>query len=114
MMVMVSVYVLDLVDDPVLIAEYEAHHRAVWPEVQAHLRDSGIRACEIFRVGNRLVMHVTADQPVATDGGGGPVPPRVAEWEALMDRYQRRLPFAAPGQKWVLAPPIFRWTADPG
>ena len=33
---------LDLKDDPSLIARYEAHHQAVWPEVQAHLRRHGV------------------------------------------------------------------------
>ena len=35
---------LDLKDDPSLIARYEAHHQAVWPEVQAHLRRHGHRS----------------------------------------------------------------------
>ena len=39
---MQHVLALDLNDDPALIAEYEAHHRAVWPEVQAHLRRHGV------------------------------------------------------------------------
>lgn len=26
---------LDLVDDPLLIAEYEAYHKNVWPEVKS-------------------------------------------------------------------------------
>lgn len=28
------VLALDLVDDPTLIAEYEKHHKAVWPGVE--------------------------------------------------------------------------------
>jgi hypothetical protein len=30
--------ILDLKDDPELIAQYEAHHRQVWPEVLVHIR----------------------------------------------------------------------------
>ena len=33
---------LDLRDDPELIAEYERQHAAVWPEVIAHLREAGV------------------------------------------------------------------------
>ena len=52
---------LDLRDDPGLIARYEAHHRAVWPEVLAHLRAHGVRELEIFRLGTRLVMLMETD-----------------------------------------------------
>ena len=39
---MQHVLALDLKDDPALIAAYEAHHRAVWPEVLDHLRRHGV------------------------------------------------------------------------
>src|SRR5687768_401314 len=52
---------LDLHDDPNLIAQYEAHHRDVWPEVLAHLRAHGVRELEIFRLGTRLVMMMDTD-----------------------------------------------------
>ncbi|MBS1724302.1 MAG: L-rhamnose mutarotase [Armatimonadetes bacterium] len=105
----VWVYLLDLKDDPALIAQYEEWHKAVWPEVLDHLRSIGFRSCRIDRAGNRLVMLVESDGPVASDGGGGEVSPRVQEWEAIMDAYQQRLPFATEGQKWVLASTIFDW-----
>ena len=55
---------LDLKDNPALIAEYERHHRAVWPEVLAHLRGHGVRELEIFRLGTRLVMLMDTDDAV--------------------------------------------------
>ncbi|MBS1706960.1 MAG: L-rhamnose mutarotase [Armatimonadetes bacterium] len=103
---MKTCFCLDLKDDPVLIAEYEAHHRAVWPEVVAHLRSSGITACEIYRAGNRLFMILESSTGAATDSGQ--LPARVAEWEALMETYQQRLPFAAPNQKWFPLDQIFQ------
>jgi L-rhamnose mutarotase len=104
-------YVLDLKDDPVLIAEYEAWHQRVWPEVLEHLRCSGITRCSIHRAGNRLFMSVESGTGMATDGGGAPIPARVQEWEDVMDRYQQRLPFAKPGEKWVVLETIFDWHA---
>lgn len=90
---------LDLVADAALIAEYEARHRpgAVWPEVIAHIRASGVEDMEIWRVDDRLVMiaAVADDYPRAA-----PVPPRIDAWEALMWTFQRALPAAAPGEKW--------------
>ena len=47
---------LDLKDDPSLIAAYEAHHQAVWPEILASIREAGILDMQIYRTGNRLFM----------------------------------------------------------
>ncbi len=100
---------LDLVDDPALIEEYEAWHRAVWPEVQESILSAGINRLSIYRSGNRLVMYMETsdtfsfDQKAAADA----LNPRVQEWETLMWKYQQRVPWAAPGQKWVLMQEIY-------
>lgn len=109
---MIRYYALDLKNDPSLIAEYEAWHQRVWPEVLEHLRLSGIARCSIHRAGDRLFMTVESSTGAATDGGGSALPARVQEWEDLMDGYQQRLPFAKPGEKWVLLETIFDWRAD--
>lgn len=102
-------FALDLIDDARLIAEYSARHAAgaVWPEVVAHLRAQGVEEMEIWRTGDRMVMiaDVSDDYPRPA-----PEPPEVAEWEALMWRFQRPLPHAAPGEKWVAMEPLFRLT----
>ena len=101
---------LDLKDDPGLIAEYEEHHRNVWPEVLESIRRSGILSMEIWRTGNRLFMVMeTADdfsfeRKSETDASD----PRVQEWEALMWRYQQALPGSKPGDKWQLMERLFR------
>jgi L-rhamnose mutarotase len=99
-------FALDLVDDAALIAEYEARHApgAVWPAVVAHIRAQGVEAMEIWRSGDRMVMiaEVAEDYPRPA-----PAPPEHAEWEALMWRFQRALPHAAPGEKWVVMHRIF-------
>lgn len=100
---------LDLKPDPALIAEYEAYHRAVWPEILDSLRDSGIRRLEIFRVENRLFMILEADdyftfeKKAALDAANS----RVQEWETLMWKYQQALPGSREGEKWRLMERIF-------
>ena len=100
---------LDLKPDADLIAEYEAHHRAVWPEVLDSIRTAGITQLEIFRTGNRLFMILETDEQfsfekkAALDAENA----RVQEWETLMWTYQQALPTAKPGQKWVLLERIF-------
>ena len=104
---------LDLKDNPALIAEYERHHRAVWPEVLAHLRGHGVRELEIFRLGTRLVMLMDTDDAVfdpAAMAAAERDDPRIAQWEALMWRFQAPTPWTPDGAKWTPMPPIFQLT----
>jgi len=104
------VLALDLKNDPHLIAEYEAHHRAVWPEIIQSIRASGILDCSIYRIENRLTMILkTTDEfdfsLKAIDDQNNP---KVQEWETLMWKYQQALPTARPGEKWILMKSIFQ------
>ncbi|WP_121357200.1 L-rhamnose mutarotase [Flavisolibacter nicotianae] len=100
---------LDLKDDPQLIAEYEAYHQNVWPEILQSIRSAGIREMEIYRTGNRLFMIMEVDESFSfekkqeADSGNA----RVQEWEERMWHYQLALPGAAPGEKWRLMDRIF-------
>lgn len=100
---------LDLKDDPHLIEAYEAHHRAVWPEVLRSLAESGILSMEIYRLHNRLCMIMEVadgfsfERKAAADASND----RVQAWEALMWRYQQAVPGGPPGAKWRLMERIF-------
>ena len=96
------VLALDLKDDPALIAEYEAYHRAVWPEITASIAESGITALEIYRVESRLTMIIEASDAFsfAQKGAADAANPKVQEWEALMWKYQQAVPGGAAGEKW--------------
>lgn len=111
-------YVLDLHDDPQLIAEYERWHRPseVWPEVVASLQQAGIRELEIFRSGDRLVMlmEVGDDYDPAAKATRDAADPRIQAWEDLMWRFQKPLPGSAPGEKWREAGQIFALSAAVG
>ena len=101
---------LDLKDDPVLIAQYEAHHRAVWPEVKEHLLKQGVTGMEIYRLGTRLCMWMeTDDQRFDAERmeRAQVADPRLQEWEALMWRFQLPTPWTPEGHKWTAAERIF-------
>jgi len=102
---------LDLADDPALIAEYERHHAHVWHAIEESLRASGIDRLEIYRTGNRLFMVMEVSPAFSFDGkaAADAADPTVQEWERLMWTYQRALPWAKPGEKWVLMDRIYRW-----
>lgn len=104
---------VDLKDDPAVIASYTEHHRGVWPEVLGSLRRAGIAGMEIYILGRRLVMIVDTDgrdlqscfaAHVASD-------PRIAEWESLMKSMQEPPPGAGPGEWWAMMLPVFRLDA---
>ena len=104
---------LDLQDDPALIDEYEAHHRAVWPEVRAHLHAAGVIGLKLWRRGTRLVMWLEVDEHfsfehMATLEAHNP---EVQAWEALMWRFQQPLPDAPAGSKWQPMASIFDFQA---
>lgn len=100
---------LDLVNDPVLIAEYEAYHREIWPEIKKSIVDSGITNMEIYRIMDRLFMIMEVNDSFSFDakGAADAANPKVQEWEALMWKYQKALPVAKPGEKWLMMDRIF-------
>ena len=100
---------LDLKNDPELIAAYEHHHRKVWPEILQRIRSAGIMSMQIYRVSNRLfmVMETTDDFSFERKDRMDKSDKKVSEWETLMWKYQQSLPFAKPGEKWVLMEKIF-------
>jgi Uncharacterized conserved protein len=100
---------LDLKNDPALIAEYEAYHRHVWPEIVDSIKSSGIDVLDIYRTGNRLFMIIEAGDNFSFEKKPKPTRPnpKVQEWEALMWKFQQALPWAKPGEKWILMEKIF-------
>jgi L-rhamnose mutarotase len=100
---------LDLKDDEQLIAEYEQYHKAVWPEIIGSIKDAGIDDMRIYRLRNRLFMimevneHFDFNEKAKADAANE----KVQQWEQLMWKYQQALPFANPGEKWMLMDEIF-------
>jgi L-rhamnose mutarotase len=103
-------FALDLVDDEARIAEYEAHHRAVWPEVEDSFQRAGIEQVELYRTGNRLFMLLDTRDDFSFEKKQqiDEADPVVQKWEALMSTYQHPLPWASKEEKWVLMKPIYK------
>ncbi|MEE1944261.1 L-rhamnose mutarotase [Pedobacter sp. KR3-3] len=100
---------LDLINDQELIEAYERYHQVVWPEIIASIKDSGITNMEIYRIENRLfmIMEVNDSFSFEAKGKADAGNAKVQEWETLMWKYQQALPFAKPGEKWLLMDKIF-------
>jgi L-rhamnose mutarotase len=102
-------FALDLKEDAALIAEYDAWHQRVWPDIVKSIRDAGIESMEIYRVHNRLFMIMETNESFSfeTKDARDKASTTVQAWETLMWRYQQALPFAKPGEKWVRMDKIF-------
>lgn len=100
---------VDLVDDPVMIAEYEAYHKKIKPEIEKSILDAGVTQMEIFRSGNRLfmIMETVDDFSFEVKAKMDAENEKVQVWENLMWKYQQAMPTAKPGEKWVLLDQIF-------
>jgi L-rhamnose mutarotase len=100
---------LDLKDDPSLIAEYKRYHEKIWPEITRSIKDAGVLDLEIYLRGNRMFMILEVDdsfsfkKKAAADRRN----PKVQEWEDLMWKFQKALPDAQPGEKWLPMQRIF-------
>lgn len=111
------VLLLDLNDDPEAIAAYRQWHRPGGPPaaVTRSIREAGIDSMEIWHAGDRLVMVMETGPGFDPDAkrARDAADPDVQAWEALMDRFQRRLAFAGPGVKWVPTEQIFTLADQP-
>ncbi|MBB6251166.1 L-rhamnose mutarotase [Nitrospirillum iridis] len=108
---------LDLKSDPALIERYRQWHAPgnVPPAVIRAIRQAGITEMEIHLCGDRLAMiiEVTDAYDPAGKAAADAADPDVQAWEALMDTFQRPLPWARQGEKWVPADRIFSLSAQP-
>ena len=97
-------FALDLKEDEKLIKAYDDWHEKVWPQVTHSIIVAGIKSLEIYRIGNRLFMIMDVNNKFSFEkkSAADQSNPKVQEWEQLMWEFQQALPFAKPGEKWVL------------
>lgn len=96
-------FALDLEDNPALIAAYDGYHSAgaVWAEVIEDIHAEGYQDMQIWRTGNRLFMVAEVADDFPRDSRSDATREICDRWESLMDKYQRRLPFAPEHVKWM-------------
>jgi L-rhamnose mutarotase len=101
---------LDLEDEPALIAEYRRYHQKIWPEITASIKSAGIVDMEIYLLGTRLFMIMEVNERFSFDAKvqADRANSKVRQWEELMWKFQKPLPQAKPGEKWLLMEQIFK------
>lgn len=110
-------FALDLAEEPELIERYKHWHGPGGPPaaVNRSIRAAGIRELEIWLTGPRLfmIMDVGPDFDPAAKSAADAADPEVQAWERLMWEFQRPLPWAAPGEKWVAMERIYALSDQP-
>jgi L-rhamnose mutarotase len=101
---------LDLKKSPKLIAEYERYHERIPEAIERSIREAGITHLEIYRIGTRMfmIMEATDDFSFEKKGKMDASNLDVQVWEELMWRFQKALPQAKAGEKWLLMDKIFQ------
>ncbi|MGH9735966.1 MAG: L-rhamnose mutarotase [Candidatus Acidiferrales bacterium] len=101
---------LDLKDDPALITEYKRYHEKIWPEITVSIKSAGIENLEIYLLGTRMfmILEVGPDFSFEAKARADRSNPKVQEWEELMWKFQKALPQAKLGEKWLLMERIFQ------
>ncbi len=100
---------LDLKNDPELIAQYEKHHKQIPPKIKQSILEAGITKMDIFRFENRLIMHLEADDSFSFEEKQklDESNDEVQQWEELMSSFQQIIPGSSDGAKWVVSNKIF-------
>ena len=104
------VLTVNLKDEPGIVETYRRHHREVWPEVQASLRQHGVEQMDIYLLGRRLVMIVETRDGLsyrAAFASHASSSARVREWERLMKSLQEAPAEASAGEWWAVMEPVF-------
>ncbi len=105
-----KVFVVNIVHDSLKLKEYLDYHKQVWPQVEAGFKKAGYKKIVLYRYDYLLVMKITV--PVGADLGemgklAEASDPRCAEWNKLMNTYQKGVEGTLPEQTWVEAKPFY-------
>jgi len=107
-----KVFVVNIVPDEQKLKEYLAYHEKVWPEVEAGFRKAGYRKITLYRFKYLLVMTIVVPASADLDKMGKiaeAYDKRCAEWNRIMNGYQRGVPGTGPGATWVEAAPFYHF-----
>jgi L-rhamnose mutarotase len=98
-----------LQDDAEKIARYRELHQAVWPVVTDRIRSLGIDRMEIFLIGRRLFLYMTAPDEFnpAVDFARLDDDAEYRRWSTLTATLQAAAPEAREGEWWAPMDKVF-------
>ena len=98
------VFAVQLVEDSAMIKEYLDYHQNIWPEVEAGFKKAGYKEIRLYRFESFVTMILKVPAGSDLDQMGqmsNDSHPKAAQWNKLMDGFQKGLPGTREGQSWV-------------
>lgn len=108
-----KVFVVNTVDNNKKLNEYLDYHKRVWPEVEAGFKKAGYKSITLYRFNDLIVMTITVPKQADLNEMGRlaeSYSPRCAEWNKLMNNYQKGVNGTSEGQKWVEVKPFYMFS----
>jgi len=107
---------LDVQNDPEKIRMYKYYHtkEGIWPEIPRGIKEVGITDMEIYLVDTRMFMILEAPEgwDYETQMARLGKLERQPEWSEFIWQYQAPVPWAKPGEKWVMMEKVFDLDRD--
>ena len=107
-----KVFVVNTVDNNEKLNDYLAYHRQIWPEVEAGFKKAGYKSITLYRFNDLIVMTIMVPENADLNEMGKlaeSYSPRCAEWNKLMNTYQKGVNGTSEGQKWVEVVPFYKF-----
>ncbi len=108
-----KVFVVNTVDNQKKLQEYLKYHKNIWPEVEGGFKKAGFKSISLYRFNDLIVMRVTFPKDADLNKMSQlseSFSPRCAEWNKLMNNYQKGVNGTLPGQKWVEVIPFYKFS----
>lgn len=107
-----KIFVVNTVDHQKKLDEYLAYHKQVWPEVEAGFKKAGYKSIALYHFNDLIVMAITVPKNADLSKMGKVAEsysPRCAEWNKVMNTYQKGVQGTKAGEKWVEAIPFYKF-----
>ncbi|MEJ2903482.1 L-rhamnose mutarotase [Pedobacter panaciterrae] len=107
-----KVFVVNTVDNDKKLNEYLAYHKQIWPEVEAGFKKAGYKSITLYHFNDLIVMTIMVPENADLNEMGKlaeSYSPRCAEWNKLMNTYQKGVNGTSEGQKWVEVIPFYKF-----
>jgi len=108
-----KIFVVNTLDNAEKMNEYLAYHKKIWPEVEAGFKKAGYKNIKLYRFNDLIVMKIRVPKDADLDKMGKlaeSYSPRCAEWNVLMNGYQKGVNGTSKDQKWVEVTPFYEFS----
>ena len=108
-----KIFVVNTVDNQKKLQEYLQYHKKVWPQVEEGFKKAGYKSIALYHFKDLIVMRITFPKNADLNKMGVTAEafnPRCAEWNRIMNAYQKGVNGTSQEQTWVEAVPFYKFS----